>query len=172
MANIAVRDETAGPELMAVRAKDPTVPTNPWTPSHDEDEIRRYLRAVREWVPVDWDEVYDELDTVLHGEQEISHHAAGPSGGAPLPEHDDAEERAQRFRGALMQLMNRGLRSKADTKHSDIADLIERARNLRAEELPGDPWQDLGLLRKLARVTLDLAERLDEVGIVTGLVEC
>ncbi|MCH0566943.1 DUF6415 family natural product biosynthesis protein [Streptomyces sp. MUM 2J] len=173
MTNIAVRDGIAGPESLPVRPKDPTVPTNPWSPPLDAPDIHGLLNAVRRWEPVDWNAVYDGLDAVLN--DEVSHHAAGPAerqAGAPLHEYDDAKELAQRFRGALMQLVNRGLRDEADEKHPDIAKLIERARALRSEELPGDPWQDLGLLRKLGRITLDLAERLDEVGIVRGLVEC
>ncbi|MFJ4686223.1 DUF6415 family natural product biosynthesis protein [Streptomyces sp. NPDC088789] len=155
-----------------MRVKDPSVPTNPWNPSHDVGDVRRYLRAVREWAGVDWDDVYDDLDTVLHGEEEISHHAAGSSDGAPLPDYDDAEEIAQRFRGALKLLVARALRATADEKPPAIADLIGQARALRAEELPGEPSQALGLLRNLAQVTLELAERLDEADIVKGLVEC
>ncbi|MFD4079804.1 hypothetical protein ACFWRQ_12625, partial [Streptomyces bacillaris] len=66
MTNTALRDETTSPETMPVRVKDPTVPTNPWTPPHGEEEARRYLSAVREWASVDWNEVYDDLDTILH----------------------------------------------------------------------------------------------------------
>lgn len=71
-----------------------------------------------------------------------------------------------------MQLVNRGLLDNADKKHPDIADLIEQARAVRSEELPADEHQTLTFLRKLGRVTLHLAERLEEVGIVKGLVEC
>ncbi|MFF3157970.1 DUF6415 family natural product biosynthesis protein [Streptomyces sp. NPDC057910] len=170
MSNTSVQDRSA-PESMPVRVTDPTVPTNPWTPSHSEEEVRRYLRAVREWASVDWNEVYDDLDTVLNGEEEISHHAAGPSGGAPLPNYDN-HALTQRFLMALNLLVARALRDKADEKHPDIAALIGQARTLRAEEMTGDPGQALGLVRKLARLTLDLAELLEEAGIVKGLVEC
>ncbi|MFI6056011.1 DUF6415 family natural product biosynthesis protein [Streptomyces violascens] len=121
---------------------------------------------------MDWLQVYDDLDTVLHCKQAISHHAAGPSDGAPVRSCDDAEERIQRFHGALKLLVALALRDNADERHPDVASLIERARALRAEEMPGDPRQALGLLRRLAQVTLALAERLAEVDTVKGLFEC
>ncbi|WP_327378513.1 DUF6415 family natural product biosynthesis protein [Streptomyces sp. NBC_01216] len=173
MTKTALRDETTSPETMPVRVKDPTVEAEPWTPPLGRLGLHDLLSAVRNWEPVDWDAVYDGLDIVLN--EEVSHHAAGSSGsgrpGAAGPGYDEAEELAQRFRGALMQLVNRGLRDDAN-KHPDVADLIERARTLRSEELPGDEQQALTFLRKLGRVTLELAERLEEVGIVKGLVEC
>ncbi|WP_434600447.1 DUF6415 family natural product biosynthesis protein [Streptomyces sp. A5-4] len=171
MTNTALRDETTSPETMPVRVKDPTIPTNPWIPPHGEEEARRYLSAVREWASVDWNEVYDDLDTILHGEEEISHHAAGPSGGAPLPNYNN-DALTQRFLMALKLLVARALRDKADEKHPDIAALIGQARTLRAEVVAGDAGQTIGLVRKLARLTLDLAELLEEAGIVRGLVEC
>lgn len=175
MTSAAVRDAHASPETMPVRVKDPTVPTNPWSPPLDRPGLNDLLNAVRAWEPVDWDAVFDGLDTVLN--EEVSHHAAGgrERGGWPkvaVPSYDAADELAQRFRGALMQLVNRGLRDDATKRYPDIADLIEQARTLRSEELPGDERQALVLLRKLGRVTLDLAERLEETGIVRGLVEC
>lgn len=153
-----------------VRVKDPSVPTNPCVSPPDAQDVRRVLSRLRTWEPVDWDEVYDDLDTVLG--DEVSHHAAGPSDGSPLPEYDDPEGLTERFRPALTQLVTRGLRGDAHRSHQDIAVLIEQAQGLLAEELPGDSWQAIVLLRKLARVTLDLAERLEEAGIVKGLVEC
>ncbi|MFH9295789.1 DUF6415 family natural product biosynthesis protein [Streptomyces sp. NPDC017520] len=174
MTNTALRNETTSPETMPVRVKDPTVPTNPWSPPLGRLGLHDLLSAVRNWEPVDWDAVYDGLDTVLN--EEVSHHAAGASGssrpGAAGPGYDEAEEIAQRFRGALMQLVNRGLRDDANKKHPDIADLIEQARSLRSEKLPGDEHEALTFLRKLGRVTLELAEHLEEAGIVKGLVEC
>lgn len=174
MTNTALRDKTTSPETLPVRVKDPTVPTNPWTPPLGRLGLHDLLSAVRNWEPVDWDAVYDGLDIVLN--EEVSHHAAGGSGngrpGIAGPGYDEAEELAQRFRGALMQLVSRGLRDDVDKKHPDIRDLIEQARTLRSEELPGDECQALTFLRKLGRITLDRAERLEEVGIVKGLVEC
>ncbi|WP_338673897.1 DUF6415 family natural product biosynthesis protein [Streptomyces sp. SCSIO 30461] len=132
------------------------------------------LDKVREWTPVDWDAVYDGLDTVLNSE--VSHHAAGigtrDERGATPPEYDDAEDLTQRFREALMQLVNRGLRAGVDTAHPDIANLIEEARALRTQEIPGDRWEALAFLRRLGRVTLALAERLEETGTVKGLAAC
>ncbi|MFJ2906225.1 DUF6415 family natural product biosynthesis protein [Streptomyces sp. NPDC091279] len=169
-----VRAEFDG-ELMTmpVRIKDPTVPADSWTPPLNPHALQHVLSMVHRWNPVDWDLVFDALDTVMG---EVSHHAAGTSGRShartTAPGHDHAEDLAQRFRGALMQLVNRGLRDKADEKYPDLADLIARARELRSEELPTDPWQAQGLLRQLGQVTLELVEGLEEVGLVTGLIEC
>ncbi|MER5210934.1 DUF6415 family natural product biosynthesis protein [Streptomyces sp. NPDC002838] len=173
MTSTAVRGAHASPEAMPFRVKDPTVPTNPWSPPLDRPGLHDLLNAVRTWEPVDWDAVFDGLDMVLN--EEVSHHAAGARGGRPGaagPSYDEAAELAQRFRGALMQLTNRGLRDDATKKYPDIGDLIEEARAVRSDELPGDELQALALLRKLGRVTLDLAERLEEAGIVRGLIEC
>ncbi|QUI32613.1 hypothetical protein H9W91_18425 [Streptomyces alfalfae] len=153
-----------------VSVPDPSVPTSPNISPRDAREYRRVLSRLGTWEPVQWDAVYDDLDMVLG--DEVSHHAAGPSEGSPQPEYDNPEGLAERFRPALMQLVNRGLRDDAHRKHRDIAALIEQAQGLIPEELPTDAWQAVVLLRKLARTTLDLAERLQETGAVTGLVEC
>ncbi|UWS75254.1 DUF6415 family natural product biosynthesis protein [Streptomyces noursei] len=158
------------PGSAPVRVKDPSVPTNPCISPPDVQDVRRVLSRLRTWEPVDWDEVYDDLDTVLG--DEVSHHAAGTSVGSPLPEYDALEGLAERFRPALIQLVTRGLRNGAHRKHRDIAVLIEQAQGLIPEELPADAWQAVVLLRKLARVTLGLAERLEDTGIAKGLVEC
>ncbi|MCZ4118113.1 DUF6415 family natural product biosynthesis protein [Streptomyces sp. H39-S7] len=176
MTVVAVRTQAEFPEPMPVRVKDPTVPTNRWTPPLDIQGLMVVLSKAREWEPVDWDLVFDGLDVVLHGEEQVSHHAAGVASrrraSVAVPDYDEADELAQRFRGALMQLVNRGLRDQADEKYPDISTLIEQARALRSEELPADPWRAMGLVRRLGQVTLQLVERLDEVGLVTGLVEC
>ncbi|WP_228456621.1 DUF6415 family natural product biosynthesis protein [Streptomyces durbertensis] len=167
MLNTAVRDDTAVP----VRVKDPSIPTIPCTVP-EASQLRRVLAGLRRWSPVDWDQVYDDLDVVLHGETEVSHHAAGRPGRGPLPEYEDADEMVERFRGALRQLVNRGLREDAQIQHLDIAVLIEQAHTLTAEALPGDSSPARGDLRRLAGIVLRLAERLEETGIVKGLVEC
>ena len=173
MTDAAVRLQAESHEPMPVRVKDPSIPTHPWSPPLEAHGIEHLLNILHEWEPVDWEAVYDGLDIVLGGE--VSHHAAGAvhrgQATASVLAHGDAEELAQQFRGALMQLVHRGLRDDAD-RYPDIADLIERARGLRDTDLPGDPQQALALLRKFGLVTLELAERLEEVGIVTRLVEC
>ncbi|MFH8339366.1 hypothetical protein [Streptomyces sp. AM6-12] len=37
--------------------------------------------------------------------------------------------------------------------------------------MPADPRQALGFLRRLGEVTLEMADRLEKAGSVTGLVE-
>jgi hypothetical protein len=120
------------------------------------------LEKARQWEPVDWVRVYDGLDSLLGDDDH------------PQPshiDHDDAEELAQRFRGALMQLVNRGLRDSADNDR-EAARLIASARKLRAEELPGDAQQALGLLRRLGSVTVELVDRLESLGTIEGVSKC
>jgi hypothetical protein len=158
---------------MPVHVKDPTIPTNPWSPPLDRPGLHGLLNAVRGWEPGDWDAVFNDLNVVLN--QEVSHHAAGARAGRPgaaVPSYDEADELTQRFRRDLVQLVNRGLRDDATNKYPDIGDLIEEARAVLSEALPGDELQALALLRKPVRVTLDLAERLEETGMVWGLIEC
>ncbi|MGW6530338.1 DUF6415 family natural product biosynthesis protein [Streptomyces venezuelae] len=161
-AGAAEQNETTWPESLPVRVKNPRGPAAEWSPPFDEPGYGDLLAAIRAWDPVDWDQVYDDLSRVLN--EEISHHAAGPRGrgrrGPAAPGHDEAAELARRFRGALMQLVNRGLRDNAD-KHPAVAELIDEALTLRTEELPGDEQQALILLRKLGRTTLELAEHLE-----------
>ncbi|MFG3282030.1 hypothetical protein [Streptomyces sp. NPDC048111] len=121
---------------------------------------------------MDWDQVYEDLDAVLHGEQEMSHHAAGSSSPEPLRRCSDAEKVIERLCMALKLLTARAQHDRADEKHPAIAHLINLARALRAQEVADDPDQVLGLARKLAAVTLDLVERLEETGTVRGLTEC
>ncbi|MET9149240.1 DUF6415 family natural product biosynthesis protein [Streptomyces sp. NPDC004042] len=170
MASATLRGEVTSPESMPFCTADATTPAPTRIPSHAEEQVLRYMRGLREWAGVDWNEVYDDLDAVLHGDEEISHHAVGSPDGPLRPVHGD--ELAQRLRAALKLLVARALRDMADRRHPDIAGLIELARTLRSKELPSDPRHATGHVRGLARITLDLAERLNNVGTVTGLVEC
>ncbi|MER7148875.1 hypothetical protein [Streptomyces xanthochromogenes] len=121
---------------------------------------------------MDWAQLYEDLDAVLHGEQEMSHHTAGSFGPGPVRRCTDAEKVIERLRMALKLLTARAQHDRVDEKHPSIAHLINLARVLRAQEVTGDLDQVLGLVRKLAAVTLDLVERLEATGTMRGLAEC
>lgn len=159
-------------EPLPVRIKDTSVPTRPWTSSHDDETVERFMRSLHEWASVDWAQVYEDLDTVLHGEQEMSHHAAGSFDPGPLRRCADADKVIERLCMALKLLTARAQRDRADEKHPAVAHLINLARALRAQEAPGDPEQLLGLVRRVAAVTVDLIERLEATGTGRGLAEC
>ncbi|MFI8170900.1 DUF6415 family natural product biosynthesis protein [Streptomyces sp. NPDC085931] len=111
---------------------------------------------------MDWKQVYRGLDSLLGDDDH------------PQPthiDHDAAEELAQRLRGALMQLVHRGLRDDAD-RDPEAARLIALARELRDEELPGGAQQALGLLRRLGAVTVELVDQLESMGIIEGVSKC
>ncbi|MEV7395119.1 DUF6415 family natural product biosynthesis protein [Streptomyces sp. NPDC091215] len=112
---------------------------------------------------MDWDEVNEGLDTVLGDDD----HPV-----AFLPNYDTAEELAQRFRGALMQLVNRALLDRAEERDTEAARLIVLARAVRVEELSGDPRKAVGLLRRMGSVTTDLVDRLERLGVVEDVSGC
>lgn len=147
---------------LPTRPSNPQVRAAPWRPPFDAARLQRVLESARQWEPVDWKQVYRGLDSLLGDDDH------------PQPthiDHDAAEELAQRFRGALMQLVHRGLRDDAE-RDPEAARLIALARELRDEELPGGAQQALGLLRRLGAVTVELVDRLESMGIIEGVSKC
>ncbi|MET9013970.1 DUF6415 family natural product biosynthesis protein [Streptomyces olivaceoviridis] len=152
------------PPTLPVREADPDIPPSTWQPPGDVGDLRRLFQAVQNWEPVDWERVNEGLDAVLGDDD----HPA-----AFLPDPATADELAQNFRGALKQLVNRALRDAERTEADpETARLIKMAREVRVEELPGDPGKALGLLRRLGSVTTDLVESLERLGVVEGVSEC
>ncbi|MGW8699565.1 DUF6415 family natural product biosynthesis protein [Streptomyces eurythermus] len=173
MTHAALPDQAGYRSPLPVREKDPTIPAAPAEPSLGVQGYQQVLEKMHGWVPVDWDSVFDGLDTIFG--DEVSHHAVGAlrprQFGGTASGHEDPAELAQRFRAAITQLVHRGRRDEVERKHPDVIGLIERARALQSERLPADPRQALGFLRRLGEVTLELADRLEKAGSVTGLVE-
>ncbi len=173
MTHAALRDQAGCRSPLPVREKDPTVPAAPAEPSLGVQGYQQVLEKMRGWTPVDWDSVFDGLDTIFG--DEVSHHAVGAlrprKCSVTAPDYEAPVELAQRFRVAITQLVHRGRRDEVERKHPDATGLIERARALQSERLPADPRQALGFLRRLGEVTLELADRLEKAGSVTGLVE-
>ncbi|MBT2491601.1 hypothetical protein J7E96_24350 [Streptomyces sp. ISL-96] len=78
------------------------------------------------------------------------------------PREHESEEIAQRLRGDLMRLVTIAVAAADDD--AVVTELIQQARTLRSEELPGDNRKAIGHLRRMARVTNDLLARLAETG--------
>ncbi|MEU0942296.1 DUF6415 family natural product biosynthesis protein [Streptomyces canus] len=78
------------------------------------------------------------------------------------PAGDGGEEHAQRLRGHLMRLVNLAVTTEMDQKDQQIADLVERGRHMRAEELPSDHRRAVGHVRQMAWTLNELLERLVE----------
>lgn len=148
------------------RPANSAVPASKWSPPVDKQTLELILRKVREWEPVDWNSVFSSLTDILNED-------VAPRMEAELPDDDQAEEVAQRFRGALTQLINRALLDGLDRKDPEAALLIEQVRALRAEELPGEPWKNLGLLKRLGGATRDLIDQLVQAGCFSKeMVRC
>lgn len=119
-----------------------------WTPPLNAEALAHLLTRVRDWEPLDWDAVFEDLAAIL---------------GDQAPEASEVEELAERLRGSLMRLVTIAVAGHADEKDRNVHVLIERAHTLRSEVLPGDYWQAVGHLRRLAWVTNELLERLSAI---------
>ncbi|MEU1824162.1 DUF6415 family natural product biosynthesis protein [Streptomyces abikoensis] len=109
--------------------------------------VESLLERMRRWQPLSVEAAFDDLAEVL-GEQ--------------TPPADKFDDLAERLRGHLMQLVNIALADLLDTEGTAPDPLIERAREQRSAELPGDDRRALGHLRRLAGTTEELLERLIE----------
>lgn len=76
-----------------------------------------------------------------------------------VPAEEAVEELAERLRGHLMRLVAIAVASEAGDDEQAAA-LIERAREVRVEELPGDRRRAVGHLRRMAWSVNELLERL------------
>jgi hypothetical protein len=117
-----------------------------WAPV-DEETLTTVLAKVRQWTPFDGDALLDDVGAVMDD---------------VLPPEDDVEELAERLRGHLMQLVHIALAAEAD-EDDQAKRMILRAREVRAEDMPGDYWRAVGHLRRMAWSTNELLERLGAI---------
>ncbi|MFI7143150.1 DUF6415 family natural product biosynthesis protein [Streptomyces massasporeus] len=75
------------------------------------------------------------------------------------PTEEATEEITERLRRHLLRLVNVAVASGAE-RDPVAARLIEQARTLRGEDLPGDHWAAVGHLRRLGWTANELLERL------------
>lgn len=119
-------------------------PTRPWTPPLSGGELATVLNRLRDWNPFDGGALLDDVAVVLDD--------------VP-PAEEATEEIAERLRRHLLRLVNVAVATGAE-RDPAAARLIEQARTLRGEDLPGDHWTAVGHLRRLGWTANELLERL------------
>jgi hypothetical protein len=115
-----------------------------------EAAVTDALAKIRAWNPYDgdaWlDDVADALDPVASPE-------------------DKVHELGERLRGHLMQLVAIAVRYEAEKRDERAASLIQRAREVREEEMPGDYWPAVAHLRRMGWAVNELLDLLVKFGI-------
>ncbi|WP_330335603.1 DUF6415 family natural product biosynthesis protein (plasmid) [Streptomyces sp. NBC_00536] len=114
-----------------------------WVPRQTDDELARMAEILRAGQPVE--PLYDLLDQVL--------------GADARPGDVEIEELTERFRGVLMQLVAVVVDRIRYRPGSKTETLVERARELRAEDAPANVTP-IAHLRRLALVTEDVLDLL------------
>ncbi|WP_405914562.1 DUF6415 family natural product biosynthesis protein [Streptomyces sp. NBC_00728] len=123
-----------------------TVPV--WTPPLDPETLETVLTKVRGWQPFDGESLLDDVAAVLDD---------------VVPAEEALDDHALRLRGHLMQLVAIAVAATAGQKDPQAQQLIERARRLRIEAVPGDHLQAVGHLRRMAWSVNELHERLGAI---------
>ncbi|WP_086681114.1 DUF6415 family natural product biosynthesis protein [Streptomyces pseudogriseolus] len=121
-----------------------TRPVRPWTPPLSGGELTTVLDRLRGWTAFDGGALLDDVATALDDVP-------------PAEEH--TEELAERLRGHLMQLVTIAVAAEAE-QDTAARQLIERARTLRAEDLPGGHWKAVAHLRRMGWTTNELYDWL------------
>ncbi|MER5222878.1 DUF6415 family natural product biosynthesis protein [Streptomyces flaveus] len=119
-------------------------PVEKWSPPLSTEALADVLQKVRQWQPFDCGALLDDVAVVLDD---------------VLPPEDLLDESAQRLRGHLMQLIDIAVAAEAD-EDEEASRLIERARAVRSEDMPGDHRHAVGHLRRMAWTVNELLERL------------
>ncbi|MEW2494024.1 DUF6415 family natural product biosynthesis protein [Streptomyces nodosus] len=120
-------------------------PVPRWTPPLDGDALTTVPAKMREWEAFDGEALLDDVAAVLDD---------------VVPAEEQVDELAQRLRGHLMQLVNIGVATEAAREDSATARLVEQARAVRSEDMPGDHWKAVGHLRRMGWTLNELLERL------------
>ncbi|MFI5888319.1 DUF6415 family natural product biosynthesis protein [Streptomyces sp. NPDC051554] len=126
-----------------------TPPVEATTPPLDSARLEAILDKVRDWQPFNGDAVLDDVGAVLDD--------------FVLPE-ESLDDHAQRLRGHSMRLVDIAVAAQAERKDKAAARLIDRARAVRSEEVPGDHRQAVGHLRRMAWSVNELLDLLVELG--------
>ncbi|MGW7004169.1 DUF6415 family natural product biosynthesis protein [Streptomyces sp. NPDC054933] len=147
---IAMTDDINGQATNRMEA-DPAVrwvgPVAPAVPPLEAEELENVLARFRAWEPFDGAAVLDDVADALD--------ALGPG-------EEDVEELGDRLRGHLMRLVAIVVAAKADQKDERAALLVERARTVRTQDVPGDHRRAVAHLRRMGWITSELLERLVE----------
>ncbi|MGP3945145.1 MULTISPECIES: DUF6415 family natural product biosynthesis protein [Streptomyces] len=118
------------------------------------DALERILAAFRNWDPLDWDAILEDLADVL---------------GQEAPEHEELVGLADRLHSTLIRLLSIASAGHADEKDQEAVVLIERARTLDTEDFPDDRWKALGYVRRLGWTINELMERLSRTGHIDAV---
>lgn len=110
----------------------------------DAKALTEVLEKVRQWNPFDGGALLDDVATALDDVP-------------PAEEH--TEELAERLRGHLMQLVTIAVAAEAE-QDTAARQLIERARTLRVEGLPGGHWKAVAHLRRMGWTANELYDWL------------
>jgi hypothetical protein len=113
----------------------------------DPDRLRMVLEKVQKWQPYVDGSLLDDVAAVLDDY---------------MPNEEEVDDSALRLRGHLMRLTNLAVTAKVVEQDERVATLVERARAVRSEELPGDHWRAVGHVRRMAWTLDELLERLVE----------
>lgn len=122
-----------------------TRPVRTWTPPLDPDALHSVLTKVRQWQPFDGDALLHDVGVALDD---------------CIPPEEQVDGLAQRLRGHLMRLVDIAVAAEAEQRGTEAAQLIEQARTVRSEDLPGDHWKAVGQLRRMSWTVNELLERL------------
>ncbi|MFC4469200.1 DUF6415 family natural product biosynthesis protein [Streptomyces xiangluensis] len=109
--------------------------------------LRWVLAKVQEWQPYVDGSLLDELAAVLDDY---------------TPDEDEDDVNAMRLRGHLMQLVNLAVTTKVVEQDQRVDRVVDRARTVRSEELPGDHMKAVGHVRQMAWALDELLELLLE----------
>ncbi|MFD6128814.1 DUF6415 family natural product biosynthesis protein [Streptomyces diastaticus] len=126
-------------------ADEPRTPQ--WTPPLDAEGLRSVLERIKNWKPLDVEEVFDDLDTAI---------------GDQTPPVAVTDTLVDRLRGHLKQLSDIAVADEQYPPTAEMLQLVARGVPLREERAPADYRQAVGLARRLAFVTSDLVEELIE----------
>ncbi|MFJ2566566.1 DUF6415 family natural product biosynthesis protein [Streptomyces sp. NPDC087568] len=111
----------------------------------DPEALRDVLAKVHQWQPFDGGALLDDVGAVLD---------------ECIPAEEHVDELAERLRGHLMRLVTIAVAAEAEQRDETAAELIKRARTIRAEDAPGDHWRAVGHLRRMGWIVNELLERL------------
>ncbi|MFF0228621.1 DUF6415 family natural product biosynthesis protein [Streptomyces sp. NPDC004629] len=122
-----------------------TVSDPAWTPPLDAAELATVLDSIRRWRPFDGAALLDDIGEVLDN---------------VVPAKENVRDLAEALGEHLVQLVNIAVAAEAHREDPTAGFLIQRARAVGAESLPGDHRQAVGHLRRLAWSVNELLERL------------
>jgi hypothetical protein len=121
--------------------------TQQWTPPLDAEGLRSVLERIKNWKPLDVEEVFDDLNTAI---------------GDQTPPVAMTDTLVDRLRGHLRQLSDIAVADEQYPPTAEMLQLVACGVSLREERAPADYRQAVGLARRLAFVTSDLVEELIE----------